>query len=159
MIFAIIFSLPTLAQNYINVGSTKEDVLSVMGEPTTISKNEIYATEIWGYGELGLATIKFKNNKVHEYKNYHKLLKIGPLQTKKEEQNTKLKNDEFWEKIKTAEVKSSPTLANNNLSGITSANKETFEKQSKSNTAPYYLYIIIGLILIFIIVLLIKYKK
>lgn len=64
----------------------------VLGEPNSVSHR--IGTEVWTYGEEGLASLTFKNGKVHEFHNYKNILPIGKreaktIENKKSEPNWK----------------------------------------------------------------------
>ncbi len=161
VLIAIFSSMLIYAQEYINIGSTKFEVKKVMGEPTSINHFEITNTEIWGYGEYGLATITFKNNVVFEFYNHGSILKIGekiksnskdnPLLTgdkkvledlQKQSAEPEVKNkkqglEEFYPKelletIKNSKTKNLPPIGHNSLTGITS-----FEPRAQAPTGRY----------------------
>lgn len=79
----VLLSLSTLYAQYINIGSTKQEVKKIQGEPTTIEVYEKFGEEIWRYGETGIATITFKNGKIKGFRNYDGILKIGDISQNK----------------------------------------------------------------------------
>ncbi len=77
LILIAIFSITILnAQRYINIGSSKNDVKEVMGEPISIKNYQYLEEEVWSYGKQGLSTVTFKNGKLFEYNNSCGILKI-----------------------------------------------------------------------------------
>ncbi|WP_313004223.1 hypothetical protein [Chryseobacterium gleum] len=83
----VLSSLSTLYTQYINIGSTKQEVKKIQGEPTTIEVYEKFGEEIWRYGETGIATITFKNGKIKGFRNYDGILKIGDISQNKSASN------------------------------------------------------------------------
>jgi len=59
--------------NYFTIGSRKDEVLHVQGDPTSISKYEGMNEELWTHD---FSTITFKSGKVSEYSNISKNLKV-----------------------------------------------------------------------------------
>jgi hypothetical protein len=55
------------------IGSTKDDVRRIQGEPSGVSKWEFNNTEYWNYG---LSSVTFKRGKVKEYSNLGHNLKV-----------------------------------------------------------------------------------
>ncbi|PUB25845.1 hypothetical protein C8J95_1128 [Elizabethkingia sp. YR214] len=89
-------SIKMHSQEYINIGSTKQNVKDVQGEPVSIESYEGLGEEIWGYGESGIASVTFKNGKVKSFRNYQNILRIGdikytPSKSKKESDNDIIK--------------------------------------------------------------------
>ncbi|MFV0247553.1 MAG: hypothetical protein ACK5H1_01140 [Tenacibaculum sp.] len=88
VLIAIFSFIGINAQQFINIGSSSIDVKKVMGEPTSISKNELLKTETWSYGKYGSAKIVFKNNMVYEYYNHDNILKIVKIADKPLKKNS-----------------------------------------------------------------------
>lgn len=82
------------AQNYINIGSTKSSVRTIMGEPNSV--RQMINTEVWTYGNEGLATLTFENGKVIEYSNYRDILPIGKISNVKKLSKKKEMDKEDW---------------------------------------------------------------
>ncbi|GAB3026615.1 J domain-containing protein [Spirosoma pulveris] len=59
--------------NYFTLGSSKEHVLRLQGTPTAINKYEPLNKEVWKYG---LNSITFEFNRVSEYNNFNRILKV-----------------------------------------------------------------------------------
>jgi len=59
--------------NYFTIGSSKDEVLQVQGEPTSISKYEGMNEEVWTYD---FSRITFKSGRVSEYNDISKILKV-----------------------------------------------------------------------------------
>jgi outer membrane protein assembly factor BamE (lipoprotein component of BamABCDE complex) len=57
----------------IKIGAIKQDVLNVMGTPTAVSVFESLNEETWYYG---ISSVTFQDNKVYEYSNFGKNLKV-----------------------------------------------------------------------------------
>lgn len=72
-------SIKIYSQEYINIGSTKQNVKDVQGEPVSIESYEGLGEEVWGYGESGIASVTFKNGKVKSFRNYQNILRIGDI--------------------------------------------------------------------------------
>ncbi|TDX84601.1 hypothetical protein [Epilithonimonas xixisoli] len=87
-------------QNYINIGSTKEQVKKLQGEPTSIEIYDEIGKEIWRYGEYGIASITFKNSKIKEFKNHNHILRIGDNSEKKKSSEKITSQDTFWKKAR-----------------------------------------------------------
>lgn len=87
------------SQEYINIGSTKQNVKDVQGEPESIESYESLGEEVWGYGELGVASVTFKNGKVKSFKNYQNILRIGDIKPNYSKSN-KESNDFYKNLIK-----------------------------------------------------------
>ncbi|MDN4012002.1 hypothetical protein QX233_06005 [Chryseobacterium gambrini] len=79
----LLSSFNTLYAQYINIGSTKQEVKKVQDEPTSIEVYEEFGEEIWRYGEEGIATVTFKNGKIKGFRNYDGILKIGDISQNK----------------------------------------------------------------------------
>ena len=62
---------PIVSDSVIKIGSTKADVLSIMGNPTSTSKND--TIDMWFYDGSNLT---FKNGQVSGWGNYSKNLKV-----------------------------------------------------------------------------------
>lgn len=77
LILALLTFKVVAAQEFINIGSTKEEVKKVQGEPSSIQNFESIDKEIWGYGENNEARIEFVSGKVKSYNNFNNILKIG----------------------------------------------------------------------------------
>ncbi|KFE99899.1 hypothetical protein IX39_04400 [Chryseobacterium formosense] len=77
LIVLVLSSLNTLYAQYINIGSTKQEVKNIQGEPTSVESYDIVGEEIWRYGETGIATITFKNGKIKGFRNSNGILRIG----------------------------------------------------------------------------------
>ncbi|WP_407482445.1 hypothetical protein [Elizabethkingia meningoseptica] len=82
-------SIKIYSQEYINIGSTKQNVKDVQGEPVSIESYEGLGEEVWGYGESGIASVTFKNGKIKAFRNYQNILKIGDIKPK----SSKSKNE------------------------------------------------------------------
>ena len=54
------------SSDYFTVGSTKNEVLQIQGDPTGINKYEAMGEEVWRYD---FSTVTFKNGRVSEYSN------------------------------------------------------------------------------------------
>jgi hypothetical protein len=67
----MLINLNLLAQTNFTLGSTREDVRSIQGDPDNIRKG--LGSEIWTYG---LSTIEFQNGRVTEWSDYSHNLKI-----------------------------------------------------------------------------------
>jgi hypothetical protein len=67
-------SKPSSSENtsYFTIGSTEEEVLNVMGDPTSISAYGS-GSKIFSYGN---SNVQFENGKVKSYDNFGKNLKI-----------------------------------------------------------------------------------
>jgi curved DNA-binding protein CbpA len=70
--------------NYFSIGSTKDEVLQVQGNPTEIDKYESMGEEVWSYG---FSTVTFKNGKVNEYANTSENLKAKMIASKHNKNN------------------------------------------------------------------------
>jgi len=99
LLFILIFQ-QSQCQKYINIGSTKEQVKKLQGEPTNVESYEELGKEIWRYGEYGIANITFKNGKIKEFKNHNHILKIGDNSEKKNSSDKITPQDAFWEKAR-----------------------------------------------------------
>ncbi|WP_278352869.1 hypothetical protein [Chryseobacterium gleum] len=128
----VLSSLSTLYAQYINIGSTKQEVKNIQGEPTSIEVYEEFGEEIWRYGETGIATITFKNGKIKGFRNHDEILRIGDIskKTKKE-----LSKEEFWKKANSKENSHIPKAPNaygedkSGLYGSASQSIKTFPKE------------------------------
>jgi hypothetical protein len=76
-----------IAQEFINIGSTKSDVRNILGEPNSI--NQMSFGEVWSYGDEGLATITFKSGRINEFNNYKNVLPIGEIRKSSTKNNGK----------------------------------------------------------------------
>ncbi|MDQ0066777.1 hypothetical protein [Chryseobacterium lathyri] len=125
-------SLNTLYAQYINIGSTKHEVKKVQGEPTSIEVYEEFGEEIWRYGETGIATITFKNDKMKGFSNYNGILRIGDISKKTKQE---LSKEEFWKKANSKENSHVPKASNtygedkSGLYGSASQSIKTFPKE------------------------------
>lgn len=54
-------------EKFYTIGSTKEEVLEIQGQPKMVSTYDVLNEETWRYDE---GTINFKNGKVKDYSNY-----------------------------------------------------------------------------------------
>lgn len=92
----LLLSINSIGQSgkYYSVGSTKNEVLKIQGEPDAINEYDVLGESVWHYGN---STIKFKNGKVVQYSNYSKNLLIRLNNEKSEPKNesniSKSKND------------------------------------------------------------------
>jgi len=60
--------------SYITMGSSKEEVFAIQGNPKSIQKLDFIGEEIWTYSDF--STIKFKDGRVHEWNN-NGILKVS----------------------------------------------------------------------------------
>lgn len=78
---------PEIAQNhtakYFTIGSTEDEVVDVMGEPTSVNKFEILNEKILFFNS---STVTFKNGKVKQYSNNDNNLMVK-YKSKNENQN------------------------------------------------------------------------
>ena len=132
----VLSSLSTLYAQYINIGSTKQEVKKIQGEPTTIEVYEEFGEEIWRYGETGIATITFKNGKIKGFSNYNGILRIGETSKKKSastRSEDKLKSlfsePESQENIHKPEVPNTYGEDKSGLYGSASQSIKTFPKK------------------------------
>ena len=132
----VLSSLSTLYAQYINIGSTKQEVKKIQGEPTTIEVYEEFGEEIWRYGETGIATITFKNGKIKGFSNYNGILRIGETSKKKSastRSEDKLKSlfsePESQENIHKPEVPTTYGEDKSGLYGSASQSIKTFPKK------------------------------
>lgn len=126
-ILLLVFSLTLFAQSNINIGSTKDEVKRIQGEPTSIEVYDELGQEIWGYGSSGIATITFEKGKIKSFRNYDNILKIGN-NSKKSQLKNKLNEDgtnPYIENLK--EAGKDPNLLN----------EETTTETSRSITGLY----------------------
>ncbi|WP_223557916.1 hypothetical protein [Chryseobacterium lathyri] len=105
----VLSSLNTLYAQYINIGSTKQEVKKVQGEPVSIESYEIVDEEIWRYGETGIATITFKNGKIKGFRNHNEILRIGDISKNPKQE---LSKEEFWKKANSKESSHIPKTSN-----------------------------------------------
>lgn len=70
---AVYKTFQTDPSNYFSQGSTMDEVKSIMGAPTGISKYTFTDDETWSYG---LSTVSFKNGRVDGYSNIGKNLHV-----------------------------------------------------------------------------------
>lgn len=103
-LMSVIMAIPSSAQQssrFINIGSTKEEVKRLLGEPSSISKFDSLNEEEWTYTKRGSATIVFKHGKINEFDNKNGILPIGdinktndqsPINLSKKEKSSELKN-------------------------------------------------------------------
>ncbi|MCL1679714.1 hypothetical protein M2T92_11815 [Elizabethkingia miricola] len=94
------FSMNMYSQEYINIGSTKQNVKDVQGEPESIESYKSLGEEVWGYGELGVASVTFKNGKVKSFRNYQNILRIGDIKPNSPESNKESDSDELKQLLK-----------------------------------------------------------
>lgn len=81
--------------DYFTIGSTKNKVLQVQGEPTSVSNTGPYSTFSYGY-----STVTFKNGLVDGYNNNSGNLKVK-MNTSISDNNTKKKNVQKKKKTNT----------------------------------------------------------
>lgn len=90
---------------FFTIGSIKDQVLAVQGQPTSISKIDAIGIETWYYG---LNSVTFKNGRVHEYSNSG-----GDLQIRMTASGTKSKMSDYYTigstKNQVLEVQGTPT--------------------------------------------------
>ena len=128
----VLSSLNTLYAQYINIGSTKQEVKKVQGEPFSIESYEEFGEEIWRYGETGVATITFKNGKIKSFINHDEILRIGDISKKPKKE---LSKEEFWKKANSKENSHIPKAPNaygedkSGLYGGASQSIKTFPKE------------------------------
>nr|WP_315032951.1 hypothetical protein [uncultured Chryseobacterium sp.] len=135
-LFILVLScLSTAHAQYINIGSTKQEVKNIQGEPTSAEAYEEFEEEVWRYGETGIATITFKNDKIKGFRNYNRILKIGDISKKPTKSEKPKSREELWkylnEKAKTYEPKA-PNAYGEDKSGMygsSSQNIKTFPKE------------------------------
>ncbi|MCA6067098.1 hypothetical protein JI747_007910 [Chryseobacterium sp. RG1] len=132
----VLSSLNTLYAQYINIGSTKQEVKKVQGEPFSIESYETIDEEIWRYGEAGIATITFKNGKIRGFSNYNGILRIGGISqnksasTKSEDKLKSLFSEpESQENIHKPEAPNTYGEDESGLYGSASQSKKTFSKE------------------------------
>ncbi|MEI9943783.1 MAG: J domain-containing protein [Chitinophagaceae bacterium] len=75
----------SIRDGYFTIGSTKNEVLQVQGDPTGINKYEAMGEEVWSYG---FSTVTFKRGLVSEYSNTSKNLKAKMTTSNKSQNNT-----------------------------------------------------------------------
>ncbi|WP_395761750.1 hypothetical protein [Elizabethkingia anophelis] len=93
-------SMNIYSQEYINIGSTKQNVKYVQGEPMSIESYESLGEEVWGYGESGIASVTFKNGKVKSFRNYQNILRIGNIKSHSSKSNKVSDNDALKQLLK-----------------------------------------------------------
>lgn len=127
--------LSIMHAQYINIGSTKQEVKNIQGEPTSVEAYEEFEEEIWRYGETSIATITFKNDKIKGFRNYNGILKIGDISKKPTKSEKPKSRKELWkylnEKAKTYEPKN-PNAYREDKSGMygsSSQNIKSFPKE------------------------------
>ncbi len=62
-----------VTKDYFTIGSSEDDVLEVMGDPTNIINFESIEMKEFSYG---MSSVSFKNGKVEGYNNFEKNLKV-----------------------------------------------------------------------------------
>lgn len=131
----VLSSLNTLYAQYINIGSTKQEVKQVQGEPFSIESYETIDEEIWRYGEAGIATITFKNDKIKGFSNYNGILRIGDVSKKPSKSEKPKSKEELWKYLNEKAVASEPKTPNaygedkSGLYGSASQSIKTFPKE------------------------------
>lgn len=61
------------SKDYFTIGSTEDEVIEIMGDPTNVMNIEEINRKTFSYG---LSRVEFKNGKVYGYSNYGNNLKV-----------------------------------------------------------------------------------
>lgn len=86
---AHIYHKPSATNNnntYFTIGSTEDDVIQIMGDPTSVRRFEYVHEKLFFYGS---SIVTFKNGKVTEYSNNENNLRV------KYKSNNEIQGDEF----------------------------------------------------------------